>query len=209
MNLWQADVVRVEERDLVVVFDGDTDEAKVPSDRVARLPDGFCDPLAGCRGSGGHQRDANGGKGVGAPVEQDPEKAFAKSLKVGDTALFKAKEFGASNHYQWTKATVSGRNGDALIVKVSPETEARNAFPSDLRPLRALKRAVKMGTLALWEDQPERWVGVWVADATAEDGSLEVTVHGDPKARGGEGGEKATLTKEQAAKLSRFAPADL
>lgn len=208
-NLWHADVLRVEGATVVVVFAGHTDETKVPADRVAHLPEGFCDPNAGCSGSGEHQKDANGGKGVAAPVEADPEKAFHKSLKLGDTVLAKAKEFGTSNHYEWRKATVSGRNGDALVVKLDDGSEPKNAFTGDLRPLRAPKRPIELGRRALWEDKPGRWVEIWVGQPPQEDGSIDANVTRSPNARGGDGGEMVKLTKDQVAKLTALEPADL
>lgn len=208
-DLWQADVVRVEGAMAVVVFDGHGDEVKVPLDRVAPLPPGFCDARAGCRGSGGEQKDANGGQGVAVAPPTDPLTAFRASLKVGDTALVRTKEFGTSNHYEWRAGTVGGRMGDALVMKVAGEPAPKNAFAEELRPGRAPKRAISMGARALWQDQPGRWVEIWVSVPPAEDGSVEVVVYRDPKGRGGEGGEPVKLTKEQAAALSALDPADL
>lgn len=208
-KLWQADVVRVDGATAVVVFDSHTEEVKVPADRVAHLPPGFCDPLAGCRGSGAAQKDTQGGKGVEVPKPADPLKAFQQSLKIGDTALFRAKELGTSNHYEWRAATVTGRMGDALVVKVAGETETRNAFADDLRPARALKRSIEPGMKALWPDAAGRSVEIWVAQPPSDDGKVEVIVHRNPKARGGDGGEQVTLTKEQLATLTALEVADL
>ncbi len=66
--------------------------------------------------------------------------AFLRSLEVGDVALAKARALGTSIHYEWVKGTVSGRNGDALVMKLGADPEPKNAFPGDLRPLRARKR---------------------------------------------------------------------
>lgn len=207
-DLWHADVARVDGGFAFVVFSGRTEQVKVPVDRVAPLPPGFCDARAGCSGSGPKQTDANGGDGVAAAAPTDPIDALHQSLKLGDSALVRLTEFGSSNHHEWRVGTVSGRNGDALVMKVPGLAEPKSAFRGELRPARAPKREPRPGMRALWHDQPGRYVEVYLA-TLGEGGDAEVNAYRDPSGRGGGGGEAVKLTKEQLTQLVAFDPADL
>lgn len=204
VELWMADLVRIEGDKAVVIFNNSSEEERVPLDQVALLPPGLCEPGIGCTGSGAHQTDTGGGKGVEAPVATDPYKALQQSFKIGDKVILQGPALGNSNNHDWLVGTVAGRMGDTLLIKLPGEAEPKNGFASDLRPLRAPKRPLASGVVVLFPNGPDRFLEAWIASGPDPEGKFAVFVK-----RGVEGGSPAVeMSLEELAGVKAYAPED-